>query len=245
MLHFHLVSLFPELFTGIRDFGITGRAFARGQWQLTCHNPRDHVQDVHKTVDDRPFGGGPGMVMKYQPLADSLDRIKADHGGVKPHVIYLSPQGQPLTQARVMQLATYPALVLLCGRYEGIDERVLTQYVDEEISIGDFVVSGGELPAMLLMDAVIRLLPGVLGDSASAQEDSFSDGLLDCPHYTRPPSIAGMAVPAVLQSGDHAKIARWRLQQQLLRTQQRRPDLLAQRVLSPLEQQLLAEALTE
>lgn len=238
MLTFHLISLFPELFASVRDFGVTGRAYTRQQWRLVCHNPRDYVHDVHKTVDDRPYGGGPGMVMKYQPLADSIESI-IQREGVKPHLIYLSPQGQSLTQAKVVELANYSSIALLCGRYEGIDERLIEQYVDEEISIGDFVVSGGELPAMMLMDAVIRLLPNVLGDSASAEEDSFSDGLLDCPHYTRPPSIAGLDVPAVLQSGDHAKIALWRLQQKLLRTQQRRPDLLARRVLSPAEQSVM------
>lgn len=240
MLTFHAISLFPELFAGVRDFGVTGRAFARQQWNLVCHNPRDYVHDVHKTVDDRPYGGGPGMVMKYQPLADSVEGM-IKMLGVKPHLIYLSPQGQPLTQAKVSQLAGYSSLALLCGRYEGIDERFIEQYVDEEISIGDFVVSGGELPAMLLMDAVVRLLPSVLNDSASAEEDSFSDGLLDCPHYTRPPVIAGRAVPNVLQSGDHAKIARWRLKQKLQRTQKRRPELLDQRDLSALEQKLLRE----
>jgi len=240
MLNFHVISLFPELFTAVRDFGVTGRSHQKGLWACYSVNPRDHVYDVHNTVDDRPFGGGPGMVMKYQPLKDSLEKIRssiAETESVK--VIYLSPQGQPLTQAKVTELAQWQHLVLLCGRYEGVDERFITTHVDEEIAIGDFVVSGGELPAMMLMDAVVRLLPGALGHQASAEEDSFSDGLLDCPHYTRPASIDGMAVPAVLQSGNHAEIAKWRRQQKLLRTAIKRPDLLAQLLLTDAERDWL------
>jgi tRNA (guanine37-N1)-methyltransferase len=230
------------LFSAIRDSGVTGRAHQKGLWACYCVNPRDHVHDVHNTVDDRPFGGGPGMVMMYQPLKDSLLQIRSsveDSANVK--VIYLSPQGRPLTQAKVVELAQSQHLVLLCGRYEGVDERFIEAHIDEEISVGDFVVSGGELPAMMLMDAVVRLIPGALGHRASAVEDSFSDGLLDCPHYTRPAVIDGMAVPAVLQSGNHAEIAKWRRQQKLLRTASRRPELLAKLVLTKAEQEWLTE----
>lgn len=244
MLNFHVITLFPELFSAITDSGVTAKAMQKGLWSCHCHNPRDQVHDVHKTVDDRPYGGGPGMLMLYQPIADSLQAVINANAGVKPHVIYLSPQGRPLTQQRVAELAAMPSIALLCGRYEGIDERVIAAHVDEEIAIGDFVVSGGELPAMMLMDAVVRLLPGALGRAASAVEDSFSDGLLDCPHYTRPPVIDGMEVPAVLQSGNHAEIAKWRRQQQLLRTAQRRPDLLAQVALSEKESAWLDKALS-
>jgi tRNA (guanine37-N1)-methyltransferase len=242
MLNFHVISIFPELFSAIRDSGVTGRAHQKGLWACYCVNPRDHVHDVHNTVDDRPFGGGPGMVMMYQPLKDSLLQIRSsveDSANVK--VIYLSPQGCPLTQAKVVELAQSQHLVLLCGRYEGVDERFIEAHIDEEISVGDFVVSGGELPAMMLMDAVVRLIPGALGHRASAVEDSFSDGLLDCPHYTRPAVIDGMAVPAVLQSGNHAEIAKWRRQQKLLRTASRRPELLAKLVLTKAEQEWLTE----
>jgi tRNA (guanine37-N1)-methyltransferase len=242
MLNFHVISIFPELFSAIRDSGVTGRAHQKGLWACYCVNPRDHVHDVHNTVDDRPFGGGPGMVMMYQPLKDSLLQIRSsveDSANVK--VIYLSPQGRPLTQAKVVELAQSQHLVLLCGRYEGVDERFIEAHIDEEISVGDFVVSGGELPAMMLMDAVVRLIPGALGHRASAVEDSFSDGLLDCPHYTRPAVIDGMAVPAVLQSGNHAEIAKWRRQQKLLRTASRRPELLAKLVLTKAEQEWLTE----
>lgn len=242
MLNFHVISVFPELFSAVRDSGVTGRAHQKGIWSCRCVNPRDQVSDVHNTIDDRPYGGGPGMVMLYQPLKDSLDHIRSSidqHESLK--VIYLSPQGKPLTQAKVAELTKWQHLVLLCGRYEGVDERFVVSHVDEEISVGDFVVSGGELPAMMLMDAVVRLLPGALGHQDSAIEDSFSDGLLDCPHYTRPAVVEGMAVPAVLQSGNHAEIAKWRRQQKLLRTALRRPDLLVQLALSKAEQDWLAE----
>lgn len=243
-MRFHVITLFPELMSAVTASGVTGRAHERGLWRCECHNPRDQVHDVHKSVDDRPYGGGPGMVMRYQPLADTVDAIQAQ-AGIRPHLIYLSPQGRPLTQQRVAQLAQLPQVALLCGRYEGVDERFIQRYVDEEISIGDFVVSGGELPAMMLMDAVVRLLPGVLGHADSAVEDSFTDGLLDCPHYTRPEVVADMAVPAVLQSGNHAQIARWRLKQKLMRTRERRPDLMAQRTLSREEAKLMAELSAE
>ena len=240
-MDFHVITLFPELFSAVTDVGVTGRAHRNGLWSCVCHNPRDYVHNVHNTVDDRPYGGGPGMVMMYQPLADTLATVTARCADVKPHFIYLSPQGKPLTQARAAELAQLPQVALLCGRYEGVDERFITSFVDEEISIGDFVVSGGELPAMMLMDAVVRLLPGVLGHAQSAVEDSFAQGLLDCPHYTRPPVIAEQEVPAVLQSGDHAKIAKWRRQQQLIRTAQRRPELLANATLTKQEQHWLRE----
>jgi tRNA (guanine37-N1)-methyltransferase len=240
-MDFHVITLFPELFSAVTDVGVTGRAHRNGLWSCVCHNPRDYVHNVHNTVDDRPYGGGPGMVMMYQPLADTLATVTARCADVKPHFIYLSPQGKPLTQARAAELVQLPQVALLCGRYEGVDERFITSFVDEEISIGDFVVSGGELPAMMLMDAVVRLLPGVLGHAQSAVEDSFAQGLLDCPHYTRPPVIAEQEVPAVLQSGDHAKIAKWRRQQQLIRTAQRRPELLANATLTKQEQHWLRE----
>ena len=240
MIEFHLITLFPEMFISLQELGVTGRAYQKGLWQSYPHNPRDVVHNVHKTVDDRPYGGGPGMLMMFQPLSDTIEAMQQSLGA-KPFVVYLSPQGKPLTQARVQALSELSHVALLCGRYEGIDERFIEHYVDEEISLGDFVVSGGELPAMMLMDAVIRLLPGALGHDASAAEDSFTDGLLDCPHYTRPPEVMGMKVPDVLQSGNHAHIKRWRLKQQLLRTRLRRPDLLQQRTLSQLEKQLMLE----
>jgi tRNA (guanine37-N1)-methyltransferase len=238
---FHVITLFPELFSAVTDVGVTGRAHSKGLWSCVCHNPRNYVHNVHHTVDDRPYGGGPGMVMMYQPLADTFAAVTAQCADVKPHFIYLSPQGKPLTQARAAQLVQLPQVALLCGRYEGVDERFITSFIDEEISVGDFVVSGGELPAMMLIDAVVRLLPGVLGHAQSAVEDSFAQGLLDCPHYTRPPVIAEQEVPAVLQSGDHAKIAKWRRQQQLIRTAQRRPELLANVTLTKQEQRWLRE----
>lgn len=214
------------MFKALTESGVSRRANQSGLYQLKTWNPRQFTLDKHKTVDDRPYGGGPGMLMMYQPLKDSLTAIHADNGN-KPHVVYLSPQGQPLTQQKVVELTQYKNLTLLCGRYEGVDERLIESSVDEEISIGDFVVSGGELPAMMLMDAVIRLIPGALGHNQSAEQDSFSDGLLDCPHYTRPEVVDGMTVPSVLLEGNHAKIDAWRQAQKLARTQQRRPDLLS------------------
>lgn len=228
-MQFDVVSLFPEMFSALTDSGITRRAFSDGRCALTLWNPRDFTTDAHRTVDDRPYGGGPGMVMLPKPLEDAIAAAKqrqADMGLPAPRVIYLSPQGSPLTHRRVMELADEAGLVLLCGRYEAIDQRLLDRCVDEEISLGDFVLSGGELPAMAVMDAVIRQLPGVLGDSASAMQDSFVDGLLDCPHYTRPEHYGSESVPAVLLGGNHAQIARWRRQQSLLATQHKRPDLI-------------------
>lgn len=224
-MRFDVITLFPEMFSALTESGVSRRALQSELYDLKTWNPRQFTTDKHKTVDDRPYGGGPGMVMMYQPLKDTISAIKAE-GPAKPHVVYLSPQGKPLTQAKVAELARYDQITLLCGRYEGVDERLLVSEVDEEISIGDFVVSGGELPAMMLMDAVIRLIPGALGHHQSAEQDSFSDGLLDCPHYTRPEVVDEMAVPSVLLEGNHAKIDAWRQAQKLERTQKRRPDLL-------------------
>ncbi len=238
-----LITLFPDMFRAISESGVTARAVATGKLTLASWNPRDFTEDNYRRVDDRPYGGGPGMLMQIEPLRRALAaaREAAKAQGLTPTVIYLSPQGQVLTQAAVKTLSTeQQALILLCGRYEGVDERLIASEVDAEWSIGDYVLSGGELPAMVLIDAVARLLPGVLNSAASAEEDSFVDGLLDCPHYTRPEVYDGVAVPEVLLSGDHAAIRRWRLQQSLWRTQQRRPDLLAKRCLNAEEHALLA-----
>ncbi|MGB5201685.1 MAG: tRNA (guanosine(37)-N1)-methyltransferase TrmD [Sedimenticolaceae bacterium] len=237
-MRFDVISLFPEMFEAMR-VGVTGRAIERGQVQLTLWNPRDFADDMHRTVDDRPYGGGPGMVMMVDPLRRAISAARA----VAPAstVVYLSPQGRRLDQDAVQDMAGRPGLVLLAGRYEGIDERLIDACVDEEWSIGDYVLSGGELPAMVLMDAVIRQLPGVLGHADSAEQDSYADGLLDCPHYTRPEEIEGRRVPEVLTSGHHDLIRRWRLQQALGRTWLRRPDLLERRRLSSEEQVLLDE----
>ncbi|MGI2021885.1 tRNA (guanosine(37)-N1)-methyltransferase TrmD [Shewanella glacialipiscicola] len=220
-----VITLFPEMFRAVTDFGVTGRAVKNGLLELHTWNPRDFTHDRHNTVDDRPYGGGPGMLMMVQPLRDAIHAAKAAAGeGAK--VIYLSPQGRKLDQQGVTELAQSSRLILVCGRYEGIDERIIQTEVDEEWSIGDYVLSGGELPAMTLIDSVSRLVPGVLGKQASAEQDSFSDGLLDCPHYTRPESLDGLDVPAVLLSGNHEQIRLWRLQQSLGRTLLRRPELL-------------------
>ncbi|TWH76464.1 tRNA (guanine37-N1)-methyltransferase [Azomonas agilis] len=236
-----VISLFPEMFAAIQDYGITGRAVKQGILNLHCWNPRAYTDDRHQTVDDRPFGGGPGMVMKVEPLERALMDVR-QQVGTQALVVYLSPQGRPLDQERVRAWAgQQQGLILIAGRYEGIDERFIEAHVDEECSIGDYVLSGGELPAMVLIDAVTRLLPGALGHSGSAEEDSFSDGLLDCPHYTRPEVYAGKAVPEVLLSGNHEHIRRWRLQQSLGRTWERRADLLDSRSLSGEEQKLLDE----
>ena len=235
-----VISIFPEMFAAISQYGITSRAVKQGLLQLNCRQLRDYTHDRHQTVDDRPFGGGPGMVMKIQPLEDALAAAKAD-AGEAAKVIYLSPQGRQLNQRAVRELASEQALILIAGRYEGIDERFIETHVDEEWSIGDYVLSGGELPAMVLIDAVTRLLPGALGHADSAEEDSFSDGLLDCPHYTRPELYEGKRVPEVLLSGNHEHIRRWRLQQSLGRTWERRADLLDCRSLSGEEQKLLEE----
>ncbi|MFA5627343.1 MAG: tRNA (guanosine(37)-N1)-methyltransferase TrmD [Thiohalomonadaceae bacterium] len=235
-----VVTLFPSMFAALTEYGVSGRAIKREILRLGLWNPRDFTQDIHRTVDDRPYGGGPGMVMLAQPLLAALQAARAAEAE-PAHVIALSPQGRCLDQQAVQQLAQYPRLLLVAGRYEGIDERFIATQVDEEWSIGDYVLSGGELPAMVLIDAVTRLLPGVLGHEDSAQQDSFVAGLLDCPHYTRPEVWQGRPVPQVLLSGDHAAIARWREQQALGRTWQRRPDLLEQLELSQEQQKLLAE----
>ncbi len=228
-MQFDVVSLFPEMFAALTQSGVTRRAFEQKLWTLETWNPREFTQDRHRTVDDRPYGGGPGMVMMAKPLEATIAAAKARQvalGLPAPRVVFMSPQGKPLTHERVMQLKDEPGLVVLCGRYEAVDQRLLDRCVDEEISLGDFVLSGGELPAMALMDAVVRQLPGVLGDDASAIEDSFVNGLLDSPHYTRPESYEGVDVPAVLMGGNHAEIIKWRRQRMLEATWKKRPDLL-------------------
>ncbi len=241
---FGVVTLFPEMLQALTQQGVSGRAVKQGKVTVKSWNPRDFAYDNYQTVDDRPYGGGPGMLMKIQPLRDAIHAAKAAAGG-EAKVIYLSPQGRKLDQQGVLELAQQDRLILVAGRYEGIDERLIESEVDEEWSIGDFVLSGGELPAMTLMDAVIRLVPGVLGHEQSAQQDSFMDGLLDCPHYTRPEDYEGRSVPEVLLSGNHEKIRRWRLKQALGRTWQRRPDLLAELELTKEQQKLLTEYLDE
>ena len=243
-----VVTLFPEMFVALTQSGVTRRALEEGRWSLSYTNPRDFSTDNHRTVDDRPYGGGPGMVMMPGPLEAAIRAAKArqlSDGGAESRVVYLSPQGSPLTHQRVMEMVEDVAggkgMVLLCGRYEGVDERLIERCVDEEISIGDFVLSGGEIPAMALLDAVVRQLPGVLNDAESATQDSFVAGLLDCPHYTRPEDYEGLRVPDVLLSGHHEAIRRWRLEQALGRTWQRRPELLAGRSLSKEETQLLQQ----
>lgn len=239
-----VISLFPEMFRAITEYGVTGRAVKSGLLQIECWNPREFTHDKHRTVDDRPYGGGPGMLMMVQPLRDAIHAAKQAAGdGAK--VIYLSPQGRKLTQAGVTELARNQKLILVAGRYEGIDERVIQTEVDEEWSIGDYVLSGGELPAMTLIDAVSRLVPGVLGDQASAEQDSFTDGLLDHPHYTRPELLDGLAVPEALTSGNHEVIRRWRLKQSLGRTWQRRPELINNLALTDEQESLLAEYVRE
>jgi tRNA (guanine37-N1)-methyltransferase len=242
-MHFEVISLFPEMFSAVSEHGITARAKQRNLYQLNVTNPREFTTDNHKTVDDRPYGGGPGMVMLAQPLSQAIEAAKQKHlaSGLNSHVIHMSPRGKPLTHERVMALSQQPALVILASRYEGVDQRLLDAYVDEEISIGDYVLSGGELPAMVLIDAIVRQLPGALGDADSAIEDSFVNGLLDYPHYTRPEIYKDLSVPEVLLSGNHAKIRQWRLQQSLLLTRAKRPDLLAARSLTKEEARLLKE----
>ncbi len=234
-----IVSLFPELLTAVLPYGMVGRAQARGQLQVQVWNPRAYVQDVHRTVDARPYGGGPGMVLKFEPVVAALRAAQAA-APVRALAVYFTPAGRPLTQARVRAWAQQPRLLLVAGRYEGIDERIVQREIDQECSLGDYVLSGGELPALVLIEALARLLPGVLGDQESAAQDSF-EPWLDHPHYTRPEVIEGLRVPEVLLSGHHAQVARWRRKQALGRTWQRRPDLLATRPLTAEEQQLLAE----
>ena len=246
-MQFDVVTLFPEMFAALTQSGVTRRAFEQGKCGLSLWNPRDFTTDNHRTVDDRPYGGGPGMVMMARPLEATIHAAKqrqTDLGLAAPRVVFMSPQGRALTHERVTQLKAEPGLVILCGRYEAVDQRLLDRCVDEEISVGDFVLSGGELPAMALMDAVIRLLPGVLNTEASAIEDSFVNGLLDSPHYTRPETYEGMAVPPVLMGGNHAEIVKWRRQRMLEATATKRPDLLvsarAAGLLSKTDEQFLA-----
>jgi tRNA (guanine37-N1)-methyltransferase len=238
VIRFDVVTLFPEMFAAVTHSGISGRALETGLWSLGLWNPRDFTKDSYRTVDDRPYGGGPGMLMLAEPLEKALDAAKEAGGG---KVIYLSPQGRKLDHEKVMELAGREAVTLLCGRYEGVDERLIRRRVDEELSIGDYVLSGGELAAMTVIDAVVRQIPGALGGEQSAIEESFVEGLLDCPQYTRPELYQGEKVPEILMSGHHENIRRWRLKQALGRTWQRRPDLLAARKLSEDERTLLEE----
>lgn len=239
-MHIEVVTLFPESVSALLQFGVTGRAVERKLLQVETSNPRDYATDRHKTVDDRPYGGGPGMVMKVETLRAAIRAAKS-RAGEGARVVYLSPQGRRLDQAGVRELSRHPALVLVAGRYEGIDERLIETEVDEEWSIGDYVLSGGELPALVMIDALARLIPGALNDEESAAQDSFMNGLLDCPQYTRPEEIDGRRVPEVLLSGDHAAIRRWRMQQMLGRTWQRRPDLLQGLALDEEQEKLLAD----
>lgn len=243
-MQWQIVSLFPEMVRTVSAYGVVGRATERGLLSVNCVNPRDFTTDAHRTVDDRPYGGGPGMVMKYAPLAESIRTARALVPDDCP-VVCLSPQGTVFDQAMAKRYAALPGLVLVAGRYEGIDERLIESHVDEEVSLGDFVLSGGEIAAMALVDAVARLLPGVLGDAESAQQDSFMEGLLDCPHYTRPEVVDGQPVPDVLLSGDHARIAAWRQKEALGRTYVRRPDLVEKLNLSDEQRRLLDEYLRE
>jgi len=236
-MKFDVVTLFPEMVESVANIGVLGRAVKSGQIQLNSWNPRDYTTDKHRTVDDRPYGGGPGMLMKVQPLKLAIEDAKKS--APDSRVIYMSPQGKTLTQPDVKKLAEQPGLILIAGRYEGIDERIIETHVDEEWSIGDYVLSGGELPALVMIDAIARMIPGVLGDVQSAQQDSFMQGLLDCPHYTRPEVIDGRTVPQVLLSGNHRDIDRWRLQQSLGRSWLRRPDLINALNLTDEQQQLL------
>ena len=240
-MRFDVVTLFPGLFDALLDFGITGRALDRGLFGFKAWNPRDFATDNYRTVDDRPYGGGPGMVMLAEPLDAALDAIETElqQGQIEAHVIYFTPRGKPLDHAKVIELAGKPQLTLIAGRYEGVDERFLRRRVHEEISLGDFVLSGGEIPALAVMDAVIRQLPGSLNNAESALQESFVDGLLDAPCYTRPEVYRGEAVPDVLLSGNHKAIERWRLTQRLKLTAKRRPDLLEKRGLSRTEKDLL------
>ena len=248
MLHFDVVTIFPEMFEAVTRHSITRRALEEGGFDFRAWNPRDFVSDPHRTVDDRPYGGGPGMVMIPGPLESCIDAAVARQqaaGVARPQVVLLSPQGERFTDAVARQMAQSPGLVLLAGRYEGVDERLIARRVDREISIGDYVLSGGELPAMVMLDAIVRLLPGSLNDAESATQDSFSDGLLDWPHYTRPEEWQGERVPEVLMSGNHAAIAKWRRKQALARTLARRPDLLEGRALSKEDAKLLDEVRRE
>jgi len=239
-----VISLFPELTETMVSYGVLGRAVERDQIEVNCVNPRDFTEDRHQSVDDRPYGGGPGMVMKVEPVRKAIEAARAELPEGSP-VIFLGPQGRKFDQSVATELSQQPGFMLVAGRYEGFDERLLESECDAEISLGDFVLSGGEVAAAAIIDSVARLLPGVLGDDASAEQDSFVDGLLDCPHYTRPEEYEGKAVPAVLLNGNHEEIRRWRLKQSLGRTWQRRPDLLEAKQLSEEEQALLDEFIAE
>ena len=241
MIQFDCVTLFPQMFAAVADYGIARRAREEGRWSLATWNPRDFTTDSYRTVDDRPYGGGPGMVMLVEPLEKAIRAAQARVPEIRARVILLSPQGAVLDHAKVVEIADLERVVLVCGRYEAVDERLVRRSIDEELSIGDYVLSGGELAAMVLIDAVVRQLPGALNDAQSAAQESFVTGVLDCPHYTRPEAYAGERVPEVLLSGHHAEIERWRLKQALGRTWLRRPDLLARRTLSAVEEKLLAE----
>ena len=253
-MRFEIVTLFPEMFAAVTEYGISSRALKQGLVSLSCWNPRDFTTDRHRTVDDKPYGGGPGMLMKTEPLVATIEAAKEklvkeqplnESAGEQVKTIYLSPQGKPLSQAAIEQMAQGPDLVLVCGRYQGIDARVIDSVIDEEWSLGDFVLSGGELAAMALVDALIRLQPGALGDEDSALQDSFSGGLLHWPEYTRPSEFEGATVPEVLLSGDHKAIARWRMQQSLGATWQKRPDLLAETELNDEQRELLQQFIDE
>ena len=239
-----VVTLFPEMVMAVARYGVAARAAERGLLELDCWNPRNYAPDRHRRVDDRPYGGGPGMVMMYEPVRAAITAARGAVGGAS-RTIHLSPQGRRVEQRDIRDLAQGPALVMLCGRYEGVDERVVETEVDEELSLGDYVLSGGELAAMVVIDAMTRLIPGALGHEDSAGADSFSNGLLDCPHFTRPETVAGRQVPEVLLSGDHGAVRRWRLKQALGRTWERRPDLLRGRALDPEERALLDEYVDE
>lgn len=243
-MQIRVVTLFPEMVAAGTGFGVCGRAVRRGRVMLETTNPRDFATDAHRTVDDRPYGGGPGMVLKFEPYRDAIRAARAGLPAGSP-VVFLTPQGRRFDQRVAEQLAGLPGMVLVAGRYEGFDERLIEAEGDDEISLGDFVLSGGEIAAVAIIDAVVRLLPDVLGHEASAEQDSFAEGLLDCPHYTRPEMVNGMEVPVVLRDGNHEQIRRWRLKQALGRTYVRRPDLLSRRVLSEEERQLLGEYLAE
>lgn len=242
-MRFDVLTLFPDMFDALSHHGVTGRALARELWSLHTWNPRDFAHDPYKTVDDRPYGGGPGMVMRIEPLVEALEAAKAARGADTAPVWLMSPSGEPVNHARVAQFAESHGAIIICGRYEAIDQRFIDRYVDRSFGVADIVVSGGELPAMMLIDAIVRQRPGVLGDAQSAAQDSFVQGLLDCPHYTRPEEYEGERVPDVLLSGHHAKIADWRRAQSVLLTQKLRPDLILQarqaQRLSPSDEALL------
>jgi tRNA (guanine37-N1)-methyltransferase len=244
-MRFDVVSLFPDMVLAAASYGVTGKAIEQGIVSLSSWNPRDYTQDKHRTVDDRPYGGGPGMVMKYQPLLDAVNAAKLQNVVSNSRIICLGPQGKPINQQLLQDASNYQQLILVAGRYEGIDERFIDSVCDEEWSLGDYVISGGELAALIIIDAITRLIPGVLGDAESAQQDSYADGLLDCPHYTRPEQSNLGHVPTVLLGGNHAEIKRWRMKQSLGRTWLRRPDLLEKIELSVEQIALLKEFKTE